>query len=106
ETLGHVLRLLPEPGRRHLGRVLDLLTGLRRLLGVALLRQPLEALEVGGTTADLLLLALELEEVEQVAARQQALLSEQRQHLLADEQRPETRLGLVELRALAQVLQE
>jgi len=54
----------------------------------------------------LLLLALELEEIEQVTARQETFFAEQREHLLADEQRPETRLALVELRALAQVLEE
>src|SRR5207237_9662431 len=106
EPLGHVLPLLPEPRRRHLGRVLDLLTRLGRLLGAALLRQPLQALEVGGTAAHLLLLALELEEIEQVTAGQETFFAEQREHLLADEQRPETRLALVELRALAQVLEE
>ena len=49
----------------------------------------------------LLLAALEVPQVEQVAARQQALLAQQRQHVLAEQQRAEAGLHLVELASRA-----
>src|SRR5438132_626714 len=103
EPLRHVLRFLPEPGRRHLGRPLDLLARLCRLLGVS---QLVERLEICRAATNLFFLAVEIPEIEQIAARQQAFLAEERQHLLADQHRAEPGPDLVELRLLAQVLEQ
>src|SRR5438094_1047902 len=103
EPLRHVLRFLPEPGRRHLGRPLDLLARLCRLLGVS---QLVERLEIRRAATNLFFLAVEIPEIEQIAARQQAFLAEERQHLFADQHRAEPGPDLVELRLLPQMLEQ
>src|SRR5437762_1615593 len=71
--------------------------------------RPGEALDVRElltAAAELRLAPLEVPQIEEVAARQQGFLAQHGEHLLADQQRAEPRLGLVELRPLAQVLEE
>src|SRR5437763_3562518 len=69
----------------------------------------LELVEGGEILApppQLLLAMLEVPEVEEVAARQEPLVAEKREELLADEDGAETGLRLVQLGLLAEVMQQ
>src|SRR5439155_12732604 len=105
QTLGHLLALLPEPRLGDLG-------GVGRVVAyplrgaVALLGQTIDVRQLLAAPAQLLLAPLEVPEVEEVAPRQEGLLAQHGQHLLGDQQRAEARLRLVELRPLAQVLEQ
>src|SRR5262249_27723381 len=90
--------LLPEP-RPGDGRVLPrrCASAPCRLAGVLvrLAPEPVDVGELIAAPAELLLALLQVPEVEEVPARQQSLLAEQREELLADQERPEARLRLV-----------
>src|SRR5207237_988291 len=105
ETLGHLLGLLAEPRLGHPCGVGGALAHPARG-GLALLGQAVDVCELLTATAELVLAPLEVPEVEEVAARQEGFLAQHGEHLLGDQQRAEARLGLVELRPLAQVLEQ
>src|SRR5439155_13948793 len=83
ETLGDEPALLPEARLGDVGRMRDVLSNSFRCVR----GQLVHVLHLLGATAELVLAPLEIPEVEQVAARQQALVPKERQHLLSDQQR-------------------
>ena len=101
EALGHLLRLLPEPRLGDLRPRADVARAPSRgrpasspSSSASRSRSASSSPRLRSSSS----LALELPEVEQVAARQEPFLAEQREQLLADEQRAEAGLRLVELR--------
>src|SRR5262249_11850573 len=107
EPLPHLLCLLTETGLSHL-------RGVRERVACPLGRGPIarlfaQTVEVGELLAaapELVFAALEVPEIEEGAARQEAFITQQGEDLLAEENGPEARAALLELGLLAQVLEE
>src|SRR4029077_11209297 len=107
QPLGHLLRPLPQARLRNARGVSERLAGTLCRGGIArLVAQLLEVDELLGAAAELLLAALEVPEVEEVPARQEPLVTQEREDLLAQEDRPQARLGLGELGLFAQMLEQ
>src|SRR6266849_3405269 len=105
QALGDLLALLAEPRLGHLRRVHGVVAHPPRG-GLALLGEAVQVRDLLAATAELVLAPLEVPQVEEVAAREEALLAQHGEHLLREQHDAEPRLRLVELRPLAEMLEE